>query len=162
MKIEKISKLSLLISVVLIVVCFGAYFIAGDSDEMIGDKNVPVLIDVVMWLMYGLAIVATALTLWGVYCGIMGNKGNDAATTTGVPGGKVTMCVIGLLVASLAAGYVSGMGAEAFTATDGTETSAAWVQVVDTFCWSIGILTVAAAAAVVVSMSGILTKTASK
>ncbi len=46
--------------------------------------------------------------------------------------------------------------------TDGTVTTAGWVTVVDAFCVSIGILIVAAAAAVIVSMTGVLTKSAIK
>lgn len=162
MKIEKISKLALWISAGLSILVFAIFFILGEGDEYIGDKTVPVFTDGVMWLMYLMALATTLLTLWGVWKGIQCNRGNDSASTTGVPGGKVTLGVIVLLVASLVIGYVAGMGEETFVAADGTETAAGWVQLVDVFCYSIGILTIAAAVAVGVSMSGVLTKNASK
>lgn len=112
--------------------------------------------------MYILTLVTSVLTLWSVVRSVQINKGNDTAATTGVPRGKITTITVLLLVASLVIGTVCGLGETDFTAADGTVTSAAWVTVVDAFCISIGILMVAAAAAVAVSMSGVLTKSASK
>ena len=54
------------------------------------------------------------------------------------------------------------MNATEFTAADGTVTAANMVTITEMFLWSIYILTIAAIAAVGVSMSGILTKNASK
>ncbi len=69
---------------------------------------------------------------------------------------------IALLVISLVIGVLSGLGEEAFTAQDGTVTSAGWVTVVDMFCVSSGILFLAAVIAVAVSMTGVLTTIGSK
>ena len=115
-----------------------------------------------MWLMYLMIIATAILTIWGVICGIRSNKGNDPAASTGVPGGKITLFTIILLIASLAVGVVLGLGEPDFTASDGTVTTGGWVTVVDAFCVSIGILIVAAAIAVAVSMTGVLAKSASK
>lgn len=161
MKIEKISKMALYICIGIILVCFALFLTIG-YDNPVGDNNEPLLTDVLMWLMYAMVITTAALTVWSVVRSIQSNKGNDPAATTGVPGGKITLFTIVLLVASLAIGVVLGLGETEFTASDGTVTTAGWVTVVDAFCVSIGILTVAAAAAVVVSMTGILTKSASK
>lgn len=161
MKIEKISKMALYICIGIILVCFALFLTIG-YDNPVGDNNEPLLTDVLMWLMYAMVITTAALTVWSVVRSIQSNKGNDPAATTGVPGGKITLFTILLLVASLAIGVVFGLGETEFTASDGTVTTAGWVTVVDAFCVSIGILTVAAAAAVVVSMTGILTKSASK
>ena len=128
----------------------------------VGDHNEPILTDVVMWLMYLMIIATAILTIWGVICGIRSNKGNDPAASTGVPGGKITLFTIILLVASLVVGVVLGLGEPDFTASDGTVTTGGWVTVVDAFCVSIGILIVAAAIAVAVSMTGVLAKSASK
>ena len=68
----------------------------------------------------------------------------------------------GLFIVSLVIGLVLGLGESDFKAADGTVTTAGWVTLVDAFCVSIGILIVAAAAAVVVSMTGVLTKSAIK
>ena len=161
MKIEKISSRVLLACVCLIVVCFAAFLTIG-YDNPVGDNNEPMLTDVIMWLMYVLIAATAALTVWSAVRGIQNNKGNDPAATTGVPGGKITLCTVGLLIVSLVIGWITGLGEEAFTASDGTVTSAGWVTVVDVFMVSMGVLLIAAAAAVVVSMTGILTKNASK
>jgi hypothetical protein len=112
--------------------------------------------------MYGLTVVTAILTVWGVVRGIQSTRGNDPAVTTGVPGGKIVVVTIVLLIASLVVGYVMGMNATEFTAADGTVTAANMVTITEMFLWSIYILTIAAIAAVGVSMSGILTKNASK
>lgn len=161
MKIEKISKMALYICIGIIVVCFALFMTIGYNNP-VGDTNEPLLTDVVMWLMYLMIIATAILTIWGVICGIRSNKGNDPAASTGVPGGKITLFTIILLIASLAIGVVLGLGEPDFTASDGTVTTGGWVTVVDAFCVSIGILIVAAAIAVAVSMTGVLAKSASK
>ena len=161
MKIEKISKMALYICVGIILVCFGAFLTIGYDNPM-GDYNEPLLTDVIMWLMYLLIAATAILTVWSVVRSVQSNKGNDSGATTGVPGGKITAFTVVLLVVSLVVGVLLGLGETDFTASDGTITTAGWVTVVDAFCVSIGILLVAAAAAVGVSMTGILTKSASK
>ena len=161
MKIEKISSRVLLACILLIVVCFAAFLLIG-YDNPVGDNNEPMLTDVIMWLMYALVIATAALTVWSAVRGIQNNKGNDPTLTTGVPGGKITLFTAVLTIASLALGWVLGLGETEFTASDGTVTSAGWVTVVDVFMVSMGVLLVAAAIAVVVCMTGILTKNASK
>ena len=161
MKIEKISKMALYICVGIILVCFGAFLTIGYDNPM-GDYNEPLLTDVIMWLMYLLIAATAILTVWSVVRSIQSNKGNDSGATTGVPGGKITAFTVVLLVVSLVVGVLLGLGETDFTASDGTITTAGWVTVVDAFCVSIGILLVAAAAAVGVSMTGILTKSASQ
>ncbi len=161
MKIEKISSRVLLCCVTLIIVCFAAFLLIG-YDNPVGDYNEPLLTDVIMWLMYGLVAATTVLTVWSLIRGIQNSKGNDPAATTGVPGGKITVFTVGLTIVSLVLGWVTGIGEKEFTASDGTVTSAGWVTVVDIFMVSMGILLVAAAIAVAVSMTGIVTKNASK
>jgi len=112
--------------------------------------------------MYLLVIATAGLTVWSGFRGIASSKGTDPAASTGVPGGKVSLITWGLFIASMVIGVVLGLGEEDFTAADGTVTTAGWVTVVDAFCVSIGILIVAAAVAVVVSMTGVLTKSAIK
>ena len=161
MKIEKISSRVLLACVVVIVVCFGAFMTIG-YDNPVGDNNEPMLTDVIMWLMYLLIAATAALTVWSAVRSAQNSKGNDPAATTGVPGGKITLFTAGLTIVSLVLGWVTGLGSTEFTASDGTVTSAGWVTVVNVFMVSMGVLLVAAAIAVVVSMTGILTKNASK
>ena len=161
MKIEKISSRVLLACVTLIVVCFAAFLLIG-YDNPVGDNNEPMLTDVIMWLMYLLIAATAALTVWSAVRGIQNSKGTDPAATTGVPGGKITLFTVGLTIVSLVLGWITGLGSTEFTASDGTVTSAGWVTVVNVFMVSMGILLVAAAIAVVVSMTGIVTKNASK
>lgn len=161
MKIEKISSRVLGACVVLIIVCFAAFFCIG-YDNPVGNNNEPILTDVIMWLMYALTAVTAVLTVWSLVRSSQSNKGNDPAATTGVPGGKITLFTTFLTIASLAIGWVCGLGETEFTASDGTVTSAGWVTVVDMFCISMGILFLSAAIAVAVSMTGILTKSANK
>ena len=161
MKIEKISSRVLLCCILLIVVCFAAFLLIG-YDNMVGENNEPMLTDVIMCLMYVLIAATAALTVWSAIRGIPNNKGNDPAVTTGVPGGKITLFTAGLTIVSVIIGWICGIGETDFTASDGTVTTAGWVTVVDVFMVSMGVLLVAAAIAVAVSMTGILTKNASK
>ncbi len=144
-----------------IIVCFALFFGVG-YDNPVGDYNAPLMTDVVMWLMYIMAVVTAALVAWSVAKGISSNRGGNAENNTGVPGAKITLFSVCLLVVSLVVGYVCGLGEPDFTAADGTVTTGAWVTIVDMFCISIGIMFVVAAAAVMVSMSGILVKSSSK
>ena len=161
MKIEKISSRVLLACVALIVVCFAAFLLIG-YDNQVGDHNEPLLTDIIMWLMYLLVAATAALTIWSVVRSAQSSKGNDPAATTGVPGGKIIMFTGCLLVVSIVIGWIFGLGETEFTASDGTVTSAGWVTVADIFMVSMGILFLAAAIAVAISMTGIVTKSASK
>lgn len=161
MKIEKISSRVLMACVALIVVCFAAFLLIG-YDNPVGDYNQPLLTDVIMWLMYALVVATAGLTVWSLVRGIQNSKGSDPAATTGVPGAKITLFTVCITVASFVIGWISGLGETDFVAADGTVTTAAWVTIVDAFCVSMGILFVVAAIAVIVSMTGIMTKNASK
>ncbi len=161
MKTEKISKMALYICIGIILVCFALFMTIG-YDNPVGDYNEPMLTDVIMWLMYIMAVVTTGLTLWSIFHGIQSSKGNASGSGSGVPGGKIMLFTIILMIASLVLGAVLGLDETEFTASDGTVTSAGWVTVVDAFCTSMGIMLVAAIAAVAVCMTGILSKSASK
>lgn len=161
MKIEKISSRVLMACVALIIVCFAAFFCIG-YDNPVGDYNQPMLTDVIMWLMYVLTVLTAVLTIWSVVRSAQSSKGNDPAATTGVPGGKITMFTICLTIASFVTGWIYGLDETEFVAADGTVTSAGWVTMVDAFGFSMGILLVVAFIAVAVSITGILTKSASK
>jgi len=161
MKIEKISKMALYICFGIILVCFALFLTIG-YDNPVGDYNEPKLTDLIMWLMYIMAIVTALLIIWSAVKSYQNSRGVDHAAIRGVPGGKIAIFTVLLLIASLVIGVVSGLGEPDFTASDGTVTTGAWVTVVDMFCVSIGIMFVAAIAAVAVSMSGLVSKTAIK
>lgn len=161
MKIQVISKRVLAACIAIIVICFVAFLTVG-YDNPVGDYNEPQLTELLIWLMYALTLVTAGLTVWSVIKSANSNKGNDSAAATGVPGGKIIMFTIVLLIASLGIGLATGLGEPDFTAADGTVTSGGMVTVVDMFLGSIYILAVVAVIAVAVSMSGVLTKSASK
>ncbi len=139
-----------------------AMFFGFWGDEMIGEYAAPTFTGLLLFLMYGMVALTAGLTIWAVVKGVASTKGNDSAATTGVPGSKITVCTCILFVLSLVIGYVLGIGESDFTAADGTVTPGSMVTVVDMFIWSIYILAIVAFASIAVSMSGILTKTASK
>ena len=161
MKVEKISKTVLYACVGIILVCFALFLTVG-YDNPVGDYNQPKLTNLIMWLMYIMAFVTAVLVIWSVIRGVQNAKGAGTGSTTGVPGRKIAIFTICLLVLSFVIGIIFGLGAEDYTAADGTVTTAGLVTVVDAFCVSIGIMFLAAAAAVGVSMSGIMTKGAGK
>lgn len=161
MKIQQISKYVMLAVLAVSFVVFAMFF-GFWGDEMMGEYAAPTFTSLLLFLMYGMVVLTAVLTIWAVVKGIASTKGNDSAATTGVPGSKITVCTSVLFIASLVVGYVLGIGEADFTAADGTVTPGHMVTIVDMFMWSIYILSVVAFASIAVSMSGILTKTASK
>ncbi|MBQ5643038.1 MAG: hypothetical protein IIV13_04695 [Bacteroidaceae bacterium] len=132
------------------------------GDEMYGEYAAPTFTGLLLFLMYGLVALTAGLIVWAVAKSVANSKGTDSAAVKGVPGSKIIAGTVVLTIASLVIGYVLGLGESDFTAADGTVTSGSMVTVVDMFITSIYILSVVAFASIVVSMSGILTKTASK
>lgn len=161
MKIQQLSKYVLLAVLAVSAVVFAMFF-GFWGDEMLGEYAAPTFTGLLLFLMYGLVLVTTGLIVWAVAKSVASSKGSDSSAATGVPGSKITVFTCILLVASFVIGYILGIGEPDFIAADGTKTSGGMVQVVDMFMCSIYILAVVAFAAIAVSMSGILTKTASK
>ena len=159
MKIQQISKIALLAVVAISLVVFGLFFGCW-GDEKYGDYDAPTFTGLLLYLMYGLVVVTTGLIVWAMVKSMAGSKGGGALG--GVPSTKITVCTWSLFVISLVVGYVTGLGEPDFTAADGTVTAGSMVTVVDMFMTSIIVLFLALVVAVIVAMSGILTKTASK
>lgn len=159
MKIQQISKIALLAVVAISLVVFGIFFGCW-GDEKYGDYDAPTYTGLLLYLMYGLVVVTTGLIVWAMVKSMAGSKGGGSLG--GVPGTKITICTWSLFVISLVVGYVTGLGEPDFTAADGTVTAGSMVTVVDMFMTSIIILFLALVVAVIVAMTGILTKTASK
>ena len=107
MKIEKISKMALYICIGVILVCFALFLTIG-YDNPVGDYNEPKLTDLIMWLMYIMAIVTALLICWSAVKSLQNSKGVNHAAIRGVPGGKITVFTLLLLIASLVIGFVSG------------------------------------------------------
>lgn len=161
MKVQEVSKYVMYAVLAVCIVVF-AMFYGLWGDEMMGEYSAPRFTSLLLFLMYGMVLLVSGLTIWSVFKGVASAKGTDSSAATGVPGSKITLITCILLVVSMVVGYVIGIGEEDFTAADGTVTPGSMVTVVDMFMWTMYILGLVAIVAIGVSMSGILTKTASK
>ena len=161
MKLEKLSNIALYACIGVGVVCFALFFLVDYNNMDFDGVHVsPALTDLVIFLMYALFLVATGLTVWSLLRGATINSGNTGPNPTGIASGKVTLCTWGSVIAALVIGLLFGLGEEPFTTVSGKTTSAGMVTVADMFIWAIYILAFITVVAVVVSMSGVLTKSA--
>lgn len=161
MKLEKLSNIALYSTIGLGVVCFLLFFLVDYNNMDFDGVHVsPALTDLVLILMYALFVVTAGLTVWSLIHGATLNSGNTGPNPTGIPSGKITLCTWGLVIVTLIIGVVCGLGEEPFTTVSGKTTAASMVTVVDMWLIAIYVLAVAAIIAVVVSMSGFLTKSA--
>ena len=161
MKLEKLSNIALYSCIGVGVVCFALFFLVDYNNMDFDGVHVsPALTDLVLILMYALFAVTACLTLWSLVRGATVNSGNTGPSPTGIAGGKVALCTWGAVIIALVLGVVSGLGEEAFTTVSGKTTSAGMVTVVDMWLIAIYVLAILAILAVVVSMSGWLTKSA--
>jgi len=161
MKLEKLSNIALYSTIGLGVLCFLLFFVVDYNNMDFDGVHVsPALTDLILILMYLLFFVTAGLTVWSLVRGSLVNSGNTGPNPTGIPSGKVTLCTWGLVIVTLIIGVVSGMGEEPFTTVSGKTTAAGMVTVVDMWLVAIYVLAIAAIVAVIVSMSGFLTKSA--
>ncbi len=161
MKIQQLSKYVMLAVMAVSAIVFAIFFGLW-GDEMHGKFAAPAFTGLLLFLMYSLTALTVGLIIWAVAKGVASAKGTDSSAATGVPGSKITLCTCILLVASLALGYAMGFGEPDFTTISGKTTPGIWVTVVVMFLWSMYILFAVALVSIAISMSGILTKTASK
>jgi hypothetical protein len=160
MKLEKLSNIALYSCIGVGVVCFLLFFMVDYNNMDFDGVHVsPALTDLVLILMYVLFALAAGLTIWSLVRGATTNSGNTGPNPTGIPSGKITLCTWGTVIAALAIGLIAGMGEEPYTTVSGVTTSAGMVTMVDMFLWAI-ILAFITVVAVVISMSGWLTKSA--
>ncbi len=155
MKLEKISNYVLYAVSAFIVLSFVAFFMIG-YDNMEGDKNAPELTGYLLFVQYGLGLLALGLMIWSVAVSAKRSSGSDEKKTTGVPGSKIVLLTCLITIVSLAIGLVFGLGEEAFTTSSGNVTEGYMVTVVDAFMWSIYILSAVSVIAVVLSATGVL------
>jgi lysylphosphatidylglycerol synthetase-like protein (DUF2156 family) len=161
MKLEKLSNIALYSCIGVGVVCFLLFFMVDYNNMDFDGVHVsPALTDLVLILMYVLFALAAGLTIWSLVRGATTNSGNTGPNPTGIPSGKITLCTWGTVIAALAIGLIAGMGEEPYTTVSGVTTSAGMVTMVDMFLWAIYILAFITVVAVVISMSGWLTKSA--
>ena len=163
MKLEKISNNVLYAVCALIVLVFGLFFGWDYSTETDARGNViPRMTDLLMILMYLMGIVTFILMVGSLVMSAMKSAGNDEKESTGIPGTKVTICTAVITLAAFAAGYLLNLNEEAFTTASGDTTSAGMITIVDAFMVSIYVLSLVSVISVVVSSTGIMTKSATK
>ena len=161
MKLEKLSNIALYSCIGVGVVCFALFFLVDYSNmDFDGVHISPALTDLILILMYALFAVTACLTLWSLVRGATVNSGNTGPSPTGIPGGKVTLFTWGVVIVALVLGVISGLGEKPFTTVSGKTTAAGMVTVVDMWLVAIYILAIVTVVAVVISMSGWLTKSA--
>lgn len=161
MKLEKLSNIALYSVIGVAVVCFALFFLVDYNNMDFDGVHVsPALTDVLLFLMYALFAITAGLTVWSLVRGALVNSGNNGPSPTGIAGGKVTLCTWAIVIVALIIGVVAGLGEEPYTTNSGVTTSAGMVTVVDMWLWAIYILAIVAVIAVVISMSGWLTKSA--
>ena len=161
MKLEKLSNIALYTCIGVGVVCFALFFLVDYNNMDFDGVHVsPALTDLILILMYALFFVTAGLTIWSLVRGATVNSGNTGPSPTGIAGGKVALCTWGIVIAALVIGVIAGLGEDPFTTVSGKTTAAGMVTVVDMWLWAIYILAIVAIVAVVVSMSGYLTKSA--
>ena len=161
MKLEKISKLALYSCIGLGVVCFALFFLVDYNNMDFDGVHVsPALTNVILILMYLLLAVTAGLTVWSLIRGALVNSGNTGPSPTGIAGGRVSLITWSIVIVALIIGVVLGLGEEPYTTNSGVTTSGGMVTVVDMWICAIYILSIVAIAAVVVSMTGYLSKSA--
>ena len=161
MKLEKLSNIALFSCIGVGVVCFLLFFMVDYNNMDFDGVHVsPALTDLVLILMYALFALTAGLTIWSLVRGATINSGNTGPNPTGIPSGKITLFTWGTVIVALGIGLIAGMGEEPYTTVSGVTTSAGMVTMVDMFLWAIYILAIITIVAVVISMSGWLTKSA--
>ena len=162
MKLEKISNNVLYAVCAVIVLCFLLFMFVGHDNYDEAGRVAPKLTGMLLFLQYALGFVTFVLMIWSLIKGARNSGGSDEKVTTGVPGKKIILFTAIVTIVAFVLGFVFNLGESEFTTNSGTTTSATMVTVTDAFLWSIYIMFVVAVIAVVVSATGVMTKTATK
>ncbi|MCF0194176.1 MAG: hypothetical protein HUK00_03220 [Bacteroidaceae bacterium] len=156
-KTEKISNMTLLITVAISAIVFLVYLFGGSEPYAANPEfDEPNFTELFIYLMYALIVGAVAACAWAVVRSL--GLGDMGGADNRVPAGLITTATIILLAASLVPGLVMGMGAEDFRAADGTITEGYWITVVDMSMWSMYLLSAVLIVLVILSMAGMLSK----
>lgn len=160
MKIEKISKYVLLSLIVLTIIAFGAFFGYGydNIEPEYGTHNAPKLTAMLLTWIYIMIFGTTIAAIVAVVKSIVTGRGGEGENISGVSGGLVSVASIGILIVAIIIGAVMSMNESAYTAANGTVTTATMVSVANTFIIMIYTLMIVATVAVLANMSGIFKK----
>ena len=153
MKIQKISNYALYACFAIIALVFVLFYTVG-YDNPVGEYNEPALTEGLLFLMYALVAICIVLMIWSAIKSAASGSGVDDAKT-GVPGKKVAICAVAILIASLVLGAIFGSSAPV-TAADGTVTEGTWSWISDIMIISIYILLAIAAVGIVVNLTGVI------
>lgn len=166
MKIQKLSSLALYAVILIAVVCFALFFSVGyaptPEQEVAEDFNKfdwPQHTNTILYLMYGTFAITAILAIWSLIKGVALNMGNKGPNPSGIPSGLITTCVwVGTLAVLVVFYLIAPTAAEPFVTSSGAETSVGMLKVVDMFLPAIYTLFVITVVAVIISMSGVLSK----
>lgn len=155
MKIQKISAYALYICFALIAVVLVLFYCVGFGNmSEDGEHNAPQFTELLMFLMYGLAVVTTGVTLWS-FVSSLGHGVDDAKT--GVPGSKVTLATVVILAAAIGCGFAFGTS-DAVTLTDGTQVGGFTSLGSEAIIIAMYILAVVATIGLIISLAGVIKK----
>ena len=162
MKLEKISNNVLYAISGVSVLIFLLFFTIGYNNFDEKGNTAPKLTSLLLFLQYALGVITFILMIWSAIRGMKNSGGGDEKATKGILGSKIVLFTSILTIVAFVAGYVLNLGEEAFTTSSGVTTSGGMVTVVDAFMWAIYIMFFVAVVAVVVSATGVMTKSATK
>jgi len=162
MKLEKISNNVLFAVCGVIVLVFILFQFVGHDQYDEKGNVAPAMTDLLLFLQYGLGLVTLALMVWSLVKGAMSSGGSDEKTTTGVPGKMVVFVTAVITLASWIVGFVLNLGEEPIVKNNDVLATGTMVTVTDAFMFSIYVLALVSVVTVVISATGIMTKTATK
>ena len=162
MKLEKISNNVLYAVCAVIVLVFILFFTVGHDQYDEKGNVAPAMTDVLLCLQYLLGLFTLCLMGWSLVKGAMSSGGNDEKATTGVPGKMIVFVTAIITLLSWVVGFVLNLGEEPVVKNNDVLASSTMVTVTDAFMFSIYVLALVSVVAVVVSATGIMTKTATK
>lgn len=162
MKLEKISNNVLFAVCGVIVLVFILFQFVGHDQYDEKGNVAPAMTDLLLFLQYGLGLVTLALMVWSLVKGAMSSGGSDEKTTTGVPGKMVVIVTAVITLASWIVGFVLNLGEEPVVKNNDVLATGTMVTVTDAFMFSIYVLALVSVVTVVISATGIMTKTATK
>lgn len=154
LKTEQISTRILYILVGIAVVVFALFYLIGYNMPYMFDPtyNAPMFTDVVLWLLYLMTFITLCVAVAAVVKGYR-NRSSESIVN-GVPAARIAWCTVALLVVSLVVTFLLG-SSSAVTVGGVKFTDAFWLKTTDMFIYTILLLIIVAAGAVVFSMSGL-------
>ena len=162
MKLQNISNYVLYAICALSALVFLMFFVWGYADEMIGDKVAPKWTSLLLFWQYALGFVTFVMMGWSLWVSVKSSGGSDEKSTTGVPGKMIVIVTSIITALSWGIGFALNLGEEAVVKNNDVLATSTMVTVTDAFMFTIYVLAIVSIIAVVVSATGVMTKSATK